>query len=226
MSDGADAGALQRHLHGAKAAIAVFGGRGDVIGVAGQAIALHLAIDLRAARLGMFQFFQHHDAGALAHHEAVAVLVVGTRRLVGRVVEGGGQRAAGIEAGDAEPADRRFRAARHHHIGIVQRDQPRRIADGMRAGGAGRDHGMVGALEAKLDGDIAGDQIDQPAGNEERRQAPRALFMRPGSTPSSMPVRPPMPEPISTPVRSLVFLGLGFPAGIASPPAWRRPGRR
>ena len=120
MSDGAMPGALQRHLHGAEAAIAVFRRRGDVIGVARQAIALHFAIDLRAARLGVFVLFQHHDAGALAHDEAVAVLVIGPRGLLGRVVEAGGERAAGIEAGDADAADRRFRAARQHHIGIVE----------------------------------------------------------------------------------------------------------
>ena len=82
MSDGGKPDALQRHLHGAEAAIAVFRRRGDVIGVARQAIAFHFAIDLRAARLGMLVLFEHHDAGALAHHEAVAVLVVGTRGLV------------------------------------------------------------------------------------------------------------------------------------------------
>ena len=156
-------GALHRHLHGAIAAVAVFGRRGDVIGVARQAIADHFGIDFRAARLGVFQLFQHHDAGALAHHKAVAVLVIGPRGLGGCVVEGGGQRAAGDEAGDAEPADRRFRAARDHHIGVVQRDQPRGVADGMRAGGAGGDHGVVGALEADADRDLAGGQVDQPA---------------------------------------------------------------
>jgi hypothetical protein len=27
----------------------------------------------------------------------------------------------------------RFRAARHHHVGVAERDEPRRIADGVRA---------------------------------------------------------------------------------------------
>ena len=39
----------------------------------------------------------------------------------------------------------RFRAARDHHVGIAERDQPRRIADRMRAGRAGGDDRMVRA---------------------------------------------------------------------------------
>mgnify|MGYP003694372003 CR=1 FL=1 len=42
--------------------------------------------------------------------------------------------------------DRRLGAARHHDVGIAERDQPRGIADGMRAGRAGRDDGMIGPL--------------------------------------------------------------------------------
>ena len=49
MSSGAEAGALQRHPHRAEAAVAVLGRRGDVIGVAGQAVADDLGIDLGAA---------------------------------------------------------------------------------------------------------------------------------------------------------------------------------
>ena len=195
------AGAFQRHLHRAKAAVAVLRRGGDVIGVARQAIAVDFAIDFRAARLGVFVFFEHHDAGAFAHDEAVAVLVVGARGLLRRVVKAGGKRAAGGEAGNAQAADRGFRAARQHHVGIVERDQTRRVADGMRAGGAGRDDRVIGPLVADADRDIAGDQIDQPSGNEERRRAGAGPFSCTRIAASSMPGRPPMPEPISTPVR-------------------------
>ena len=60
------------------------GRRGDVIGVAGHAVTGHLRIDLRAALPRVFQFLQHQDAGALAHHEAVAILVPRPRRFGGR----------------------------------------------------------------------------------------------------------------------------------------------
>ena len=75
---------LHRHLHRAIGARAFGMRRGDVIGVAGQAIADHLGIDFRAARLGVLIFLEHDDARALAHDEAVAVLVIGPAGLLGR----------------------------------------------------------------------------------------------------------------------------------------------
>jgi hypothetical protein len=71
-----------------------------VIGVARQAIAQHLGIDLRAARLGVLVFLQHDDARALAHDEAVAVGVIGAAGGLGVVGALGRQRLAGVEPGD------------------------------------------------------------------------------------------------------------------------------
>ncbi len=51
-------------------------GAGDVIGVARQAVADDLGIDLGAALLRMLIFLEHQHARALAHDEAVAVLVI------------------------------------------------------------------------------------------------------------------------------------------------------
>ena len=65
------------------------GGRGDVVGIARQAVADQLGVDLGAARFGVLERFEHHDAGALAHHEAVAVLVIGARGALRLVVESG-----------------------------------------------------------------------------------------------------------------------------------------
>jgi hypothetical protein len=47
----------------------------------------------------------------------------------------------------------------------------------MRPGRAGRHHRVVRALEAEADGDVAGGEVDQPAGNKERADAARALFV-------------------------------------------------
>ena len=52
------------------------------------------------------------------------------------------------------------------------------IADRMRAGRAGRHHRMVRSLQAVLDRDIAGSEIDQAAGNEERRHLARAALLQ------------------------------------------------
>ena len=126
-----------------------------MVGVAREAIADHLGVDLGAARLGVLVFLENHDAGALAHHEAVAVLVVGARGACRVVVEARRQRPAGREARERQPVDRRFGAAGHHHVGVAERDQPRRVADGVGAGGAGRDDRVVGALEPVLDRHVA-----------------------------------------------------------------------
>ena len=173
---GIDAGALHRRHHAAIGPVAVLGRRGDVEGVARQAVADDLGIDPGAPRLGVLELFEHHDARALAHHEAVAVAVIGARRALRLIVEIGRERAAGGEARDRQPADRRLGAAREHHVGIAERHQPRGIADGMRAGRAGGDHGVVRTFEAMLDRDIAGGEIDQASGNEERADAARALL--------------------------------------------------
>ena len=59
------------------AADAVFVGLGDVAAVGADAVAEHLGVDLRAAGLGVLQFFEHQHAGPFAEHEAVAVAVEG-----------------------------------------------------------------------------------------------------------------------------------------------------
>src|SRR5690606_29813596 len=77
----ADAGALQGHLHAAIAAVAVLGGSGDVVGVAGHAVADDFAVNPGATGLGPLVVLEHDNAGALAHDETVAVLVIGARAL-------------------------------------------------------------------------------------------------------------------------------------------------
>ena len=152
--------------------------RGHVIGVARQAVADHLGVDLRAARLGMLIFLEHDDARALAHDEAVAVLVVGAAGLLRLVVEVGAERPRLGEAGDADRADGRFRAAGEHDVGVVHRDHPRRIADRVGAGRAGGDHRMVGTHQPIFDRDLAGDEVDQPAVDEVRADPARPLLVQ------------------------------------------------
>ena len=121
----------------------------------------------------MLVLFEHHGARALAHDKSVAIAVVGPRRAFGRVVETGRQRAARGKAGERDAVDRRFSAARHHHVGVAKRDQPAGVADGVSAGRAGGDHGMIGSLERMRDRHVARREIDEPAGDEERRDPTR-----------------------------------------------------
>ena len=151
--------------------------RGDVIGVARHAVTDQLGVDMGAARLGPLIFLEHDHARALAHDEAVAILVIGAAGVLGLVVEIGRQRPRLGEAGDAERAERVLGAAGQHHVGIVHRDHPRRVADRMGAGRAGGDDRVVGAHQAVFDRDLARDQVDQPAVDEMRADPARALFV-------------------------------------------------
>jgi len=171
-------GALQRHLHGAEPAIAVFGRRGDVIGVAGKSIADNLAINFRAARFRSLIFFEHDKARPLAHEKAVAILVIGARCFFRRIIEMGGQRLTRRETGDADRTDRRFGAARQHDVSVIKRNQPRRIANRMSARRTGRDDGVVRAFQSKPDRHLPRHQIDEIAGDEEGRNPARALFFQ------------------------------------------------
>ena len=79
------------------AARAVHAGRSHVAGVSTHAETGKLAINPGTTRFGVFVFFEHHHAGALAQHKAVAVFVPGTAGGL-RVVVAGGQRAHGSKA--------------------------------------------------------------------------------------------------------------------------------
>ena len=89
-----------RGAHAAKRAVAVLGRRGDVERVAGEAVADEFGVDAGAAPLGVLVLFEHDGAGALAHHEAVAIAVIGPRRRSGVSLKSGRQRAAGGKAGE------------------------------------------------------------------------------------------------------------------------------
>src|SRR5205085_3882526 len=97
---------LQRHLHRQFGA-ASFGMRSShVISVTRQAITNDLGIDLRTPRLRVLILLEHDDAGALAHDEAFAILVIGPARLLGAVVIRRVERSGLGKAGDPRRVDR------------------------------------------------------------------------------------------------------------------------
>src|SRR5215217_6019174 len=83
----------------------------------------------------------------------------------------------------------------------------------MRSGGTSRHNGMIGSLETKLDRHIAGGQIDQPAGNEERRNSPWSAFLEnDGGFRDAL--HPAYARADHHPGRRLVFRAFRFPSGI------------
>ena len=173
---GLHASALQRHFHCAKCA-AAFRMRGCyVIGIAREAVADNLGIDFRAACLGMLIFFKHNNTSTFAHDKAVAILVVRTRSLFRFIIIFCAQRTGLRKSGNTDRTNGRFRAARQHNIGIVERDHPRRIANRVRAGRTGSDHRVVRTHQPVFDADLPGNQVDQPAVDEMRGNAAGALF--------------------------------------------------
>ena len=77
------------------------------------AVADDFGVDLRAARLRVFELLHHHHAAAAGDDEAVAVGVVGARGLLRRVVELRGQRAHRVEQHGLRPVQ--FFAATGEH---------------------------------------------------------------------------------------------------------------
>ncbi len=91
------------------------GGDGHVVGIAAHPEADDLGIDFRAARLRRFVLFEQHRTAAVAHDEAVAILVPRAARPL-RIVIALRQRLGLSEAADAGFAGRHLRAARQHGI--------------------------------------------------------------------------------------------------------------
>ena len=125
---------------------------------------------MRAPRARACSILQHDDAGALAHDEAVAVAVVGAEASFGRSLKPVDKARQAAKPASAMRQIGELGAARDHHVGVAQRDDAGSVADGVRARRAGR-HCMVRPLELVLDGNVAGGEVDQAAGDEEQETA-------------------------------------------------------
>ena len=137
----------------------------------------HFRQDLRAARLGEFQFLDHQNPGAFANHEAVAILVPGTRRPLGIVIARG-ERPHRRKPADAHRRDRRLRTAADHRDGFAALNHAERIANRVGAGGARGRGGRIRPLGSALDRHVAGGQIDDGRRNEKGRNAARSVFQQ------------------------------------------------
>ena len=165
---GRNAGVADRHFHAA--ARTVGRRRRDVEGVARKAVAHDFGVDLGAARESVFKLFEDEHARAFAHHEAVAVLVEGTRSGL-RIVVAARERVHGVKGAHGEGMNRRFAAARDHDRRVAALDHVHRFADGVQTRRARRDVRDVRALEVLHDRELTRDHVDDAARNHEGRNA-------------------------------------------------------
>jgi len=98
---------LEGELHAPDGAFATGRRCRDVVGVGVATVTGDGAVDAGAPGGGPVPALEHDEAGALAHHEAVAVLVEGSRG-VGRVVPAAAERAHPAEGGQPDRSDRRL----------------------------------------------------------------------------------------------------------------------
>ena len=166
---GVQATLTQRHFHATSRAFAAGGRRGEMVRVSRVAVTDDFAINLRAALYGMFQFFEHDDACAFAHDEAVAFLVEGARGAFGVVVA----RAHGphrAKAADADGHDRRFRAAGEHRLRVAHFDGTPGFADGVIGRGTGGAGGEIRSAQILVYRECAGGHVADEHRDHERRE--------------------------------------------------------
>ena len=169
---GIDMRIFQRIQHAAPRTI--HARRGDVIGVSAHAHAGELGVDAGAARLCVFQRFEHQNTGTLTQYKAIAIPVPGTRRGFRRIITFG-QGFDGTEATHAGHAYRCFRTAGNHHIRVTVLNEAGGVTHAMRGSGTGRHHRYVRALESVQNGNHAGNHIDNRARHKKRRNSTRTL---------------------------------------------------
>ncbi len=146
-----------------------------VIGVAGHAIAGDFGKNRSAALSGVFEFFEHQNACAFAHHKAVAIFVPGTAGFFGIVIARG-KRAHGGESANSHRRNGCLGAAGDHHIRVVVLNDAERISYRVGAGGAGGRRRLVRSLGAEPHGNMAGRKIDDGGRNKKRRNLARSAF--------------------------------------------------
>ena len=128
-------------------------GGGNVVGVAGGAIAAQFAVNLRPPGLGVLVLLQHQGCSPFADDEAAPT---GVKR------QGGGigilRHGQGLHVDEARNAHRNngcFRTAGNHRIGVAVTDYPQGLTDGIGAGGTGGHRRQGRTLAVVADGNHA-----------------------------------------------------------------------
>src|ERR1700722_7969990 len=158
---------LDRGFHYTIGAVAISRRLGDVVSVAGHAVAHDFGEDGSIAFLRVLEGFQDENTCAFADDEAVAA---GVERAagVGGIFIASGKGLHGSEAADAHGSDGGFRAAADHHFRGAALDDLEGIADGVGGGGAGGGGGRIRSFGTVTNGNVAGSEIDD-GGRDEKR---------------------------------------------------------
>src|SRR5260370_23578613 len=128
---------IERQLHGARGAFAIFRRRGHVAGVRRKSVAGELTINLRAALLRMFELFDNGNARAFADDETVTIAIERAGRAL-RFVVALAERFHRGKTGETQFDDRRFGTAGDKNIGVAEFNHTPRFTDGVigsRTGG-------------------------------------------------------------------------------------------
>jgi len=121
-----------------------------VVSVGIAAITADFTVDVSAAFLSVFQFFEEDDASTFAHDETVAVFIEGAR-CMSRVIVARAQGFHSGKAGDSARRNSGFRTAGNGSVEFAALDHAVSSADGVRTRSTSRDDAGAMALEAKED---------------------------------------------------------------------------
>ena len=167
---------IECQLHALCLILAVRRRARDMIAVRVRAVADKLCVDMRTARLGVFERLEHDQPCALAHDEPRAVLVKGTRSVRRIVIVIRAERLHRRKARTRRLGDARLRAARDHDIRLAALHDAIGVTDTVRARGARRHDAGHGAVQTVVDRNLPRCHVGDHHGDEKGADTLGALF--------------------------------------------------
>ena len=136
----------ERALHRSRGLRSVRPRGGHVMRVIRVSISYELGVDMGASGARALQFLEHEDGAALAHHEAIAVAVEGSRGSL-RLVVARRHSTNDRERAKSEWRERRLGGAAEHDVRIAVANLTEAVTDRDRARRAAHRVGAIRSLE-------------------------------------------------------------------------------
>src|SRR5690554_343238 len=147
------------------AAFSTFTAWGDhVVAVRSGTVTNYFGINFCATLERMLQLFNHHHTAATGNHEAITVCVIGAGGFVWCIIILGGQGAHGVEQAALAPVFF-FTATGKDHVLFTQLNLFNGLTNTVGAGGTGRGHRVVDALDFERGGQAGGNGTAHGAGD-------------------------------------------------------------